>query len=157
SVAAIGDLNHDGRPDLAVLSTYTFVDSFVVSIHLGNGDGTFGGRTDFRTSDGSNSVAIGDVDQDGWLDLAVANSNANAVSVLLGKGDGTFAPKMDYGTGPYPHSVHLVDVNSDQRLDMVVTNQLASSVSVLLNRGITPVAVENLEAVALDGRVRLSW
>ena len=42
---AIGDLNGDGKPDLAV----AIYNSNVVSVLLGNGDGTFAPRTDFAT------------------------------------------------------------------------------------------------------------
>jgi hypothetical protein len=54
---AIGDLNGDGNPDLAVASYY----SEKVSVLLGNGDGTFGARTDYRTGNGPNSMAIEDL------------------------------------------------------------------------------------------------
>ena len=42
---AIGDLNGDGKPDLAVAN----YGSNTVSVLLGNGDGTFGTKTDFAT------------------------------------------------------------------------------------------------------------
>src|SRR5258706_12689763 len=64
----IGDTNGDGKPDL-VLANYT---SNTVSVLLGNGDGTFGGRRDFGTGNNPYSVAIGDLNGDGKLDLAVA-------------------------------------------------------------------------------------
>src|SRR2546428_593683 len=66
---AVGDLNGDGKPDLAAAS----YGSDVVSVLFGNGDGTFGARTDFRTGSGPYSVAIGDLDGDGKPDLAVAD------------------------------------------------------------------------------------
>src|SRR5262249_34772871 len=157
STVAIGDLNNDTRPDLAVVNTYGFVDSPGLWVFLGGGDGTFGSPAKYRAGVGSNSVAIGDVNGDASADIAVANSNSNTVSVFLGNGDGTFQVKMDYGTGFYPRSVRLADINEDRRLDIVVANGVSSSISVLLNRGPTPVAVEDLEALALDGRGRLEW
>src|SRR5207245_10372741 len=48
---------------------------------------------------GPYSVAAGDLNGDGRLDLVVANSLANSVSVLLGNGDGTFQPARDFDTG----------------------------------------------------------
>ena len=50
---------------------------------LGNGDGSFGTKTDYGTGRSPRSVAIGDVNGDGRPDLAVANENSNTVSVLL--------------------------------------------------------------------------
>src|SRR5438046_10184604 len=56
SSVAIGDLNGDGRPDLAVANST----SGTVSVLLGNGDDSFGAKTDYGTGGGPNSVATGD-------------------------------------------------------------------------------------------------
>src|SRR5258706_13318255 len=61
TAVAIGDLNADGKPDLAVAN----VGSNTVSVLLGNGDGNFGAKTDFGTGDGPRTVAYGDVEEDG--------------------------------------------------------------------------------------------
>ena len=61
-----------------------------VSILLGNGDPTFRAPVNYATGSNPNSVAVGDFNGDGKLDLAVANSGSNNVSVLLGNGEGTF-------------------------------------------------------------------
>src|SRR2546428_4280465 len=79
---AIGDLNGDGTRDLVVGKT-NFVK--LVSVMLGNGDGTFGGRTDYGTGSDAVSVAIGDLNVDGRPDLAVATAGWG--SVVLGHGD----------------------------------------------------------------------
>jgi hypothetical protein len=76
---AIGDLNGDVTPDLAVANRL----SSTVSVLLGNGDGTFQARQDFATGSVPFSVAIGDLDGDGTPDLAVANQDSDSVSVLL--------------------------------------------------------------------------
>ena len=47
----------------------------------------------FGTGNGPHSVAIGDLNGDGSLDLAVANEYSNSISVLLGNADGTFGAK----------------------------------------------------------------
>ena len=99
----IGDVNGDGKPDLAAAVT----NSNVVSVLLSNGNGAFGARTDFGTGSQPWSVAIGDVNGDGKPDLATANANASTVSVLLGSGTGTFGVKTDFGTGMAPHCVAI--------------------------------------------------
>ena len=77
---AIGDLNRDGKPDLAVADVTNSV-----SVLLGTGTGTFGAATNFPVVVGSSpfSVAIGDLNGDGKPDLAVANYLSNNVSILF--------------------------------------------------------------------------
>jgi len=75
---AIGDLNADSKPDLAVVTQNN-----AVSILLGTGGGAFGPATDFAVGTHPLSVAIGDLNADGRPDLAVTNRAANTVSVLL--------------------------------------------------------------------------
>lgn len=70
--------------------------SNTVSVLLGNGDGNFGAKTDFRMGSGLLSVAIGDLNADGKPDLAVVNYYSNTASVLLGNGDGNFGAKTDF-------------------------------------------------------------
>src|SRR6516165_2604731 len=130
---AVGDFNGDGKPDLAVVNSY----SNNVSILLGNGDGTFQIHVDYPTGAQPGSVAIGDFNGDGKLDLAVVNSYSNNVSVLLGNGNGTFQPAVSYGTGSGtgPAFVAVGDFNHDGKLDLAVANSNSSNVSVLLGNG----------------------
>ena len=128
---ALGDLNGDGKPDLAAVN----VDVNTVSVLLGNGDGTFGPKSDYGTGSYPHSVAIGDLNGDGKPDLATANTVSFTVSVLLGNGDGTFGPKNDYGTGSNPYSVAIGDLNGDGKPDLAVANENSSTVSVLLGNG----------------------
>src|SRR5438105_2962358 len=61
------------------------------------------------------SLALGDFNGDGRLDVAVANagSTSGGVSVLLGRSDGTLAPKVDYATAAAPYAVIAADFNGD--------------------------------------------
>ena len=77
---ATGDLNDDGRFDLAVLNI-TFNGG--VAVFLNDGTGSFGAGTMFPTGFNSYDVAIGDFNNDSHLDLAVVNINSANVSVLL--------------------------------------------------------------------------
>jgi hypothetical protein len=92
---------------------------------------------DFGTGASPSSVALGDFNGDGNLDLAVVNNLSNTVSILLGTGTGTFGAKTDFGAGASPSSVAVGDFNGDGKLDLAVTNEgnNADTVSVLLNNG----------------------
>jgi hypothetical protein len=63
---------------------------------------SFGAKTDFGTGSLPFSVAVGDFNGDGKLDLAVANGGSNTVSILLGTGTGSFGAKTGFGKGVLP-------------------------------------------------------
>jgi hypothetical protein len=134
SSVAIGDLNADGKPDLATANFH----AHTVSVLPNRGDGSFQARRDYWTGGRPFSVAIGDLNGDGKPDLAIANG---AVAVLLNRGDGSLQAKRDYATGPASAvSVAIGDLNGDGKPDLVTANSCCglgspSTVSVLLNRG----------------------
>jgi len=93
---AIGDLNGDGKPDLAVAN----YESNTVSVLTNRRGGNFR-RRDYRTGASPNDVAIGDLNGDGRADLALANNDASSVSVLTNRGGGNFR-RRDYRAGESP-------------------------------------------------------
>jgi uncharacterized protein (DUF2141 family) len=151
---ALADVNGDGKLDM-LASGCAFKDCFtgVVTVHTGNGDGTFaGGSYVFGTGGMSpSSPAVADFNGDGKLDLVVANcgngcqTGAGTVGVLLGNGDATFQTAVTYGTGGIgPHRVIVADVNGDGKPDLIVPNSCTTSgnctygpgsVGVLLGKG----------------------
>ena len=72
-----------------------------MSILLGKGDGTFQGAVN-NVGAGPQSVALGDFNGDGKLDLVLANGTDDNVSVLIGKGDGTLQAAVNYKVGQQP-------------------------------------------------------
>ena len=126
-----GDLNGDGKPDLAVANSA----SSNVSVLLGNGDGTFRAVVNYATGQNPQSVAIGDFNGDGNADLVTANHQDGNVSVLLGNGDGTFRAAVNFTAGAGPHSVAVGDFNHDGHLNVAVANELSNNMSVLLGNG----------------------
>ena len=54
-----------------------------LSILLGTGTGSFAAASNFGVGTNPDSVAMGDFNGDGYLDLAVANAGSGTVSVLL--------------------------------------------------------------------------
>jgi hypothetical protein len=134
---AIGDLNGDGKPDLAVADYASGAAD--VAVLFGNGDGTFQTAVKYPVVNGASSVVMADFNGDGNLDLAVASNGTGsaglggAVTVLLGQGDGTFRNSIVYGAGNNPLSLAVGDVNGDGQPDLVIADNVANSVAVLLN------------------------
>ena len=89
----------------------------------------------YSTGAGAQSVALGDFNLDGILDLVTANSTANTVSVLLGHDDGTFGANTDFPAGSKPMAVAVADFNGDGKPDLVVGDDGTNSLSVLLGDG----------------------
>jgi hypothetical protein len=153
---AIGDLNNDGTPDLATANCC----ANSVSVLRGVGNGTFLPRVNYTTGPGSSpySVAIGDLNNDGTPDLATANTNTDNVSVLLGIGTapGTFQAHTDYAVGDAPISVAIGDLDADGALDLAVANSVGNSFSVLFQRS-APGAPGSVSATAGNGQATVSF
>ena len=124
----IGDLNEDGRPDLALVGGAIAN----LSVHLSNGDGTFGGERHYTVGNQPRSVALADVTGDGKTDAITANWLDASVSVLPGLGNGQFAARTDLAVVPFPTRAAIGDLDGDGRPDAVVSGNL--SVAVLLGQ-----------------------
>lgn len=83
----------------------------------------------------SRDVAVGDLNGDGWIDLAVANETPGTVSVLLNDCDGTFGPASLYTVGVAPLAIEIARMDGDIYPDIVTSNSSSNDVSVLLNDG----------------------
>src|SRR5579863_1046193 len=96
---------------------------------------TMSGGTDYGVGTQPLAISTGDLNEDGKLDLVLANASDNTLSVLLGNGDGTFQTQKTYAVGANPMDIAIADFNGDGRLDLAVTNTKSNTVSVLLGNG----------------------
>jgi hypothetical protein len=139
---AVGDFNGDGKLDVAMLDTCLSQETCsaggVVTILLGDGNGTLTTGGTFGVGFSPNSIVAADFNNDGILDLAVANSGSNldgSISELIGVGNGTFQPAHTVKSGANPEYIQAADINNDGKQDLVVVDSSTSSVEVLLGGG----------------------
>jgi FG-GAP-like repeat/Abnormal spindle-like microcephaly-assoc'd, ASPM-SPD-2-Hydin len=121
NVLAAADFNNDGKQDLAVATDN--VNSYLIQILLGNGDGTFTQSAEYTLSRPPFGLLIADLNGDGNLDLVatdlVDSQNNQAFGVFLGNGDGTFQQPVLYDNNAACCHAALVDINRDGNLDVV--------------------------------------
>ncbi|CAM4809506.1 unnamed protein product [Rotaria magnacalcarata] len=131
----IGDVNNDSHLDIIVANSW----NNNVGIFLGHGDGNFSNQTTYSTGASSVpvSVAVGDFNDDGRLDIVTANYWAFNISIFLNYGNGTFSNRTTYSTGSVskPNSVVVGDFNNDSKLDIAVTNQGSENIVIFLGYG----------------------
>lgn len=112
---ALADLARNGKLDIVTGNR----DSSNVSFFSGNGDGTFGPRTDFATG-ATPRLAVADIVRDGKLDIVAASPGV--VSIFPGDGHGGFAPKTDLVADQAARFVATGRLNRDGKIDFVVAN-----------------------------------
>ena len=132
---SIGDIDGDGKSDLAVANFSSNYVSVFLNISTSGGI-SFAGKVDFATGAAPTSVIITDLNGDGKPDMAVVNSNGNSVSVLQNTsipGTVSFAARVDFATGSLPNEVSSGDIDGDGRPDLAVINSSSNNISVLRN------------------------
>src|SRR5205814_805760 len=100
---------------------------------LGNGAGAFQTAVNYGAGTGPHDMVVGDFNDDGKLDLGVANFGSNNVSMLAGIGDGTFASAGNIAAATGPSAIVVTDCNRDGKPDLAVANGGSNNLSILLN------------------------
>jgi len=122
---AVGDVNEDGRLDIAVANIRTGPE-----IYLQTRDGGWQPTPTFRSSikGGATALALGDLDGDGHLDLVVGGSRAvtNQYGLFVFQGNGKaawteFRTNLPLNELKFVWGVALADVNGDGVPDLAVT------------------------------------
>jgi adhesin/invasin len=134
---AAADFNRDGKLDVVSANNST---TSTVAVLLGNGAGSFTTPAKTQGLPGAAwSVAVGDFDRDGKVDLALAITSGSAyeVRVLRGRGDGTFdavaMASLPFSTTAFPEWLAAGDIDGDGRLDLATV--VLNSDAVLVWRG----------------------
>jgi hypothetical protein len=163
---AIGDLDSDGKPDLAVTSADSDTVSVLRNTTLPGGTAplSFAARVGFASGDRPVSIAIGNLNGDAKPDLVVVNLYDSTISVLRNTAStgsittNSFARRVDFAVAAFPYSVAVGDLDSDGKPELVATSS-RNTISILHNNlDITPPAMPTgLIASAGNSQILLNW
>jgi|SRR5579859_524768 len=118
---AVGDLDGDGVPDIAVANIFALNSLYEssVSVLKGNGDGTFQPGISYRTGQQTRFVGLGDLNGDRKVDIVAPSYQLDNVFVLLNSGVVSFSPstplnfkKQAVGTTSNPQTVTLTNTGT---------------------------------------------
>ncbi len=135
----LADVNGDGRLDMVT----SHLLRRLVTVQIGDGTGRFAAAAGSPMVLGylPGDIKLGDVNNDGILDLGVTNSDRDNVDIFLGNGKGGFslAPGSPFTASAavefYTRSLHLVDLNGDGKLDIVTANHRRNSFATMFGNG----------------------
>jgi hypothetical protein len=163
NMVVVADVNGDGILDLVTSNEFAPGGDGGVSVLLGIGHGTFHPSKQIVKGGSPSFVAVGDFNNDGKLDIAVANEPnpsqvitvtggpvPNSVSILLGNGNGTFQPSIDTPTSG-ALQLAAADFNGDGKLDLIVATGDSMPAQILLGHGDGTFAVSDTTVNALTG------
>jgi hypothetical protein len=137
---AIGDVNGDGIPDLAIVNSPSSTadrsgrDGLTILIGDGRGGFTKMPGSPFPTAPRPNMVAIGDINGDGVADVVVSNPDSDTITIFLMSRNGSVAARSTLTVPGHPKGLALRDLNGDGKADIVVTNSATNTVTVILGK-----------------------
>src|SRR5438874_257814 len=127
-----GDFNADGKPDLAMANAGGATS---ISVLPGIGGGQFGPALFSDTGIFPSSLAVGDFNHDGRLDLLVHGGFGGKVAVMLGNGDATFRLASTIALADFAGGLAAADFDGDGNADFAVSNSSHPTISIYFGNG----------------------
>ena len=138
-----GDLDNDGKPDIA-FSDYGTTKIYVMHNNFIAGTfntTAFSNTISLTTQTSPAGINATDIDGDGKPELIVANSGSNTISVFrnanISAGLMSFAAGNTFATETAPEDLAIADVDGDSKPDIAVANYSANNVSIFRNTATT--------------------
>jgi hypothetical protein len=136
----VGDFTLDGRPDVAVANWVPGSANPTITVLAGLGDGNFGNvfSTPVGPSGATMSLAYGDWDRDGLLDVVTPDAFNVLLRTLRGRGNGTFDPPVTIAAPPnmdVAYSCAVADLNADGNSDILLADAGLSRIAVFMGNG----------------------
>lgn len=133
---AIGDINGDGKPDLAIANSPTITASNTgkdgLTLLTGDGTGRFAVMPGslFTTGKSPSHVAIGDINGDARNDVAITNYNSNSITIFL-MNKNTVAHTYTLKVGANPGGIAIAAIGGDGSKAILVSNSLDNTISII--------------------------
>ena len=135
---AAGDFNLDGKMDLAVASgsngTVIILSNATTPLDTNL---SFVQATSLPAGTLPSSVAVADLDLDGYPDVVSADMKNNSLNVFLNTKSFTFK-KFSFATGKSPQAIKIGDLNNDNLPDILVANKTDKTISVFYHGAVLP-------------------
>ena len=102
----------------------------------GCSQGNFSGNSQIGAGPNQNNIALGDFNNDGKQDMALAHEGFNTLSIRMGDGHGGFSGNTEIAVSSHPYSLAIGDFNNDGKQDIANTNQGNDRVTILFGNGL---------------------
>ncbi len=143
-----GDLNKDGKGDLAV----TCIDDGIAYGGTSLGTGAYRRTIQAAAGGGTDSSALRDLNGDGHVDYALTSRGDTKLLVYPGKGDGNFLPPVTFGpTGVDPVFLISQDLDGDGHNDVISAEQTSRSVTVFWGKAGDRFLESGLQVIGFAG------